>query len=65
MLSQILYQGFEIAEITCPTKYFKEASSINLKRSIKYGLGVLTTSFRHAFQKMGIAHYEIYNKPSL
>jgi glycosyltransferase involved in cell wall biosynthesis len=64
MLSQILYQGFEIAEITCPTKYFKEASSINLKRSIKYGLGVLTTSFRHAFQKMGIAHYEIYNKPS-
>jgi glycosyltransferase involved in cell wall biosynthesis len=65
MLSQILYQGFEIAEITCPTKYFKEASSINLKRSIKYGLGVLTTSFRHAFQKTGIAHYEIYKKPSL
>jgi glycosyltransferase involved in cell wall biosynthesis len=64
MLSQILYQGFEIAEITCPTKYFKEASSINLRRSIKYGAGVVATSFHHAFQKMGIAHYEIYKKPS-
>jgi len=62
MLSQILYHGFEIAEITCPTKYFKEASSINLKRSLKYGLGVMQTSFRHAFQKSGIAHYEIYKK---
>lgn len=62
MLSQILYHGFEIAEITCPTKYFKEASSINLKRSIKYGIGVMQTSFRHAFQKNGIAHYEIYKK---
>ena len=62
MLSQILYHGFEIAEITCPTKYFKEASSINLKRSLKYGIGVMQTSFRHAFQKAGIAHYEIYKK---
>jgi glycosyltransferase involved in cell wall biosynthesis len=62
MLSQILYQGFEIAEITCPTKYFKEASSINLKRSITYGVGVLQTSFRHALQKNGIARYEIYRK---
>jgi glycosyltransferase involved in cell wall biosynthesis len=65
MLSQILYQGFEIAEITCPTKYFKEASSINLRRSITYGLGVLRTSFQHAFQKYGIANYEIYKKKSL
>jgi len=62
MLSQILYQGFEIAEISCPTKYFKEASSINLKRSIKYGLGVIQTSFRHVFQKTGMAKYEIYRK---
>jgi glycosyltransferase involved in cell wall biosynthesis len=62
MLSQVLYQGFEIAEITCPTKYFREASSINLKRSIKYGLGVIQTSFRHFFQKTGIANYEIYKK---
>ncbi len=62
MLSQILYQGFEIAEITCPTRYFREASSINLKRSIKYGLGVIQTSFRHVFQKIGIAKFEIYKK---
>jgi len=41
MLAQIFYKGYEIAEITCPTKYFEEASSINLKRSAKYGLGVL------------------------
>ena len=40
MLSQILYAGFEIAEITCPTKYFAEASSINFSRSLKYGFGV-------------------------
>ncbi|MGA3013481.1 MAG: glycosyltransferase family 2 protein [Bacteroidales bacterium] len=64
MLSQILFQGYEIAEITCPTKYFKEASSINLKRSITYGLGVLKTSLQHALQKSGIAKYEIYKIPS-
>jgi len=62
MLSQILYQGYEIAEITCPTKYFKEASSINLRRSLAYGIGVMQTSFHHAFQKTGIMKYDIYNK---
>jgi len=62
MLSQILYQGFEIAEITCPTKYFREASSINLRRSLKYGIGVIQTSFRHVFQKTGLAKFEIYKK---
>ena len=44
MLAQIFYAGYEIGEITCPTKYFKEASSINLKRSFIYGLGVLKVS---------------------
>jgi glycosyltransferase involved in cell wall biosynthesis len=62
MLSQILYQGFEIAEVTCPTKYFKEASSINLKRSVTYGLGVLNTSLCHFLQKKGVARYRIYKK---
>jgi glycosyltransferase involved in cell wall biosynthesis len=62
MLSQIIYAGYPIAEITCPTKYFPEASSINLKRSIVYGLGVLQTSFRHFFQRKGFASYEIYKK---
>ncbi len=61
MLSQIIYSGYEIAEISCPTKYFDEASSINLKRSIKYGLGVLTTSIKHFLQRTGIAKYKMYN----
>jgi glycosyltransferase involved in cell wall biosynthesis len=60
MLAQICYAGYEIAEITCPTKYFEEASSINLKRSIKYGLGVLGVSFSYRMQKWGIAKYRIF-----
>ena len=54
IIAQICYAGFEIAEITCPTKYFDEASSINLKRSIVYGLGVLKTSFEYFLQKLGL-----------
>jgi len=54
MLAQIFHAGFEIAEITCPTKYFEEASSINLRRSIKYGMGVLRTSLAYFFQKSGL-----------
>jgi len=60
MLSQIVYQGFDIAEVTCPTKYFEEASSINLTRSIKYGLGVLSVSIGHRLQKMGVGKFKIY-----
>jgi glycosyltransferase involved in cell wall biosynthesis len=55
MLSQIVYAGFEIAEVTCPTKYFKEASSINFSRSTRYGLGVMKTSWLHFLQRTGIA----------
>jgi len=54
MLAQIFYAGFEIAEITCPTKYFEGASSINFRRSTKYGFGVLGTSFQYFLAKMGI-----------
>ncbi|MEM1123170.1 MAG: glycosyltransferase family 2 protein [Bacteroidota bacterium] len=54
MLAQIFYDGFEIAEITCPTKYFEEASSINLKRSAIYGLGVLRVSLIYRLNKMGL-----------
>ncbi|PIP53734.1 MAG: glycosyl transferase family 2 [Bacteroidetes bacterium CG23_combo_of_CG06-09_8_20_14_all_32_9] len=61
ILVQIFYAGYEIAEITCPTKYFSDASSINLKRSVKYGLGVLGTSFKYRLQKMGLANYSIFN----
>ncbi len=60
MISQIFYAGFNIAEVTCPTKYFPEASSINFSRSMKYGLGVLGTSFTHFFNRIGIAKSEIY-----
>lgn len=62
MLSQIIYAGFEIAEITCPTKYFDDASSINFRRSVKYGLGVLSVSFKHFLQRMGLANFSIYKK---
>jgi len=60
MLSQIIYAGFDIGEVTCPTKYFEEASSINLRRSIKYGLGVLRVSLQHRFQKWGLLRSPIY-----
>ncbi|MBK7867112.1 MAG: glycosyltransferase family 2 protein [Ignavibacteriales bacterium] len=60
MLSQIIYKGYEIGEVTCPTKYFEEASSINFKRSSIYGIGVLITSLKHRLQKLGIASFDIY-----
>ena len=60
MLSQIFYAGFEVAEITCPTKYFEEASSINLKRSAIYGIGVMATSVKHFLNKIGLLNSKIY-----
>lgn len=58
MLAQIFFAGYEIAEVTCPTKYFEDASSINFKRSVIYGLGVLRTSLQYRLQKWGIAKFE-------
>ena len=60
MLSQIIYLGYEIAEITCPTRYFEEASSINLQRSITYGLGVLRVSLVHRLCKWGLMKRKMY-----
>ncbi len=60
MLSQILYAGYEVAEITCPTRYFKEASSIGFIKSIIYGAGVVGVSFKHLLQKTGIFKFELY-----
>ena len=60
MLSQIVYKGFDIGEVTCPTKYFEEASSINLARSTKYGLGVLVVSLKHFLQRIGIGKFNLY-----
>lgn len=60
MLVQIFNAGFEIAEITCPTKYFEEASSINFSRSVTYGMGVLNTCFCFWLQKTGIKKFNIF-----
>jgi glycosyltransferase involved in cell wall biosynthesis len=62
MLSQIIFHGFHIAEVTCPTKYFEEASSINFSRSVKYGLGVLRVSFNHFLQKRGFLKLGMYKR---
>jgi glycosyltransferase involved in cell wall biosynthesis len=62
MLSQIIYAGFDIAEVTCPTKYFEEASSINFRRSVTYGLGVLRVSLGHFFQRMGLINIPLYRR---
>ncbi|RZB36214.1 MAG: hypothetical protein SRB2_02373 [Desulfobacteraceae bacterium Eth-SRB2] len=60
MLSQILWFGYKIAEVSCPTKYFAEASSINLFRSIKYGFGCLDTAMKFRLVKMNVATYKLY-----
>jgi glycosyltransferase involved in cell wall biosynthesis len=64
MLSQIIYAKYPIAEVTCPTKYFPEASSINFRRSVRYGLGVLSTSFKHFLQRIGLGRFRIYRPPA-
>lgn len=64
MLSQIIYEGFEIAEVTCPTKYFEEASSINLSRSTKYGFGVLRVSAVHFLNRLGLLKSKMYRNRS-
>jgi len=56
MLAQCVHFGFQIGEVSCPTKYFPEASSINFRRSVKYGLGVLGTSLQYKFNKLGVMH---------
>ena len=60
MLAQILWHGFTIAEVSCPTKYFAEASSINLRRSIKYGFGCLGTGLRFRLAKMGLVGSRLF-----
>lgn len=62
MLAQIFFAGYEIAEVTCPTKYFPEASSINFRRSSKYGWGVLWTALQYRLQKWKLAHFEIFER---
>jgi glycosyltransferase involved in cell wall biosynthesis len=59
MIAQIFFKGFDIAEVTCPTKYFEEASSINFRRSSIYGLGVLKTSLFYMLTKLGLMRWKI------
>lgn len=59
VIAQIFSKGYEIAEITCPTKYFKEASSINFSRSLKYGLGVLGVSLKYFLHKTGLVKWKL------
>jgi glycosyltransferase involved in cell wall biosynthesis len=61
MLAQCVHFGFRIGEVSCPTKYFEEASSINFRRSVKYGLGVLATTLQFALQRTGIAQCRIFS----
>ena len=61
ILAQCVQFGFRIGEVSCPTKYFEEASSINFSRSVTYGLGVIRTSLQFALQKAGLASFRIFN----
>ncbi|MDP7552045.1 MAG: glycosyltransferase family 2 protein, partial [Nitrospinaceae bacterium] len=61
MLLQIMYFGFGVGEVSCPAKYFEEASSIGLSRSVIYGLGVLSTAVKYFLSKRGSKRYAIFN----
>jgi len=60
MLAQIIWQGYTIAEVSCPTKYFTEASSINFRRSVQYGIGCLATAISFRLAKTGLAHSPLF-----
>lgn len=62
MAAQILYNGYEIGEVTCPTKYFEEASSINFSRSVTYGFGILRVSCQYFLSKKGIAKSKLFER---
>ncbi len=61
MLAQCVHFGFRIGEVSCPTKYFEDASSINFRRSVKYGFGVLATTLQFTLQKLGIVNFRIFS----
>jgi glycosyltransferase involved in cell wall biosynthesis len=61
VLAQCIYFGFRIGEISCPTRYFREASSINFWRSVRYGFGVLATTAKFILQKLGLFHWRLFS----
>jgi len=62
MLVQTVYFGFRLGELSCPTRYFEEASSINFSRSVKYGFGVLGSILKYVVGKWGVKEFPILNK---
>jgi len=60
MLAQICWYGYTIAEVSCPTRYFAEASSINFRRSVTYGFGCLGTALKFRLAKMGLASSRLF-----
>ena len=65
ILAQAIYRGYDIAEISCPTMYSKEASSINFRRSVIYGFGVLSTSIKYSLDKTGIYHFSLFRNKKI
>ena len=65
ILAQVIYKGYFIGEISCPTKYFTEASSINFQRSVIYGLGVLLTSVKYLLEKTGLFHFRLFRDKTI
>ncbi len=63
MLAQIIWFGYRIGEVSCPTKYFADASSINFRRSVTYGLGVLKTSLQYRLARAGLLQLDLFDKP--
>ncbi|MDX6710369.1 MAG: hypothetical protein QOH96_1385 [Blastocatellia bacterium] len=61
MIAQIVFFDYRIGELSCPTNYFAESSSINFRRSVRYGLGVLSTSVKFRIQKLGISQFKIFD----
>src|SRR6266852_1473296 len=61
MLTQCVYFGYRIGEVSCPTKYFPEASSINFRRSVRYGLGVLESTLQFALQRAHLSNFQIFS----
>jgi hypothetical protein len=61
MLTQCVYFGFRVGEVSCPTKYFPEASSINFRRSVRYGLGVLGTTAKFFLQRKRLGNFKIFS----
>jgi hypothetical protein len=63
MLAQVIYYGYRIGEVSCPTKYFEDASSINFRRSCLYGLGCLSTGLQFRLARTGLARPRIFRQP--